>query len=98
MDKKICLFLTGFIAGMIFSMVLSLKIIESRLNSLESPFASIGYELDSLTAEVRSLREPIQYYYDQAGTAREVMQDCIDIGRNEVNDYNRTFGEKIGKR
>jgi len=91
MVKAGCIFLSGMLLGMMLVMLVTLTILDNRMDSVEPSLSAIQYEVDAMAIELNRLRDVSKVYYTQAGNARKVMQECIDIGRKEVNGYNRAL-------
>ncbi len=91
--KQVCIFLSGMIFGMIVAMLITFTILDNRIDNLQPPLKEVARQTNALADNIKALEKPINKCYNKAGTAYIIMQDCIDIGREEVNAYNSALWE-----
>lgn len=86
-----CVFLSGMIFGMIVAMLITLTILDNRIDNLQPPLTEVARQTNALAECIEALQNPVNKCYNKVGTVYVIMQDCIDIGREEVNAYNRAL-------
>lgn len=95
--KYVCVFLSGMLFGGLVVMLITLTILDNRMDNLQSPLEGIGWQIEFLSSDIEALRKPMKDYYIAAGNALVIMDACIEIGRAEVNDYAKAFLEMKGE-
>ena len=97
MAKYACVFLAGMIFGIMGTGIVTLTILDNRMDSLEPSIREMNYQILVWSEDIKGLRSPIKEIHDLTINANLVMRDCIKIGHEEMNNYNRIFVESIGR-
>jgi len=95
--KQVCIFLSGMVLGMIVMAFIFLTILDNRMEDLQTPIelslegaiAQMHYLLEDAKVTRRAVRE----CGVSATQVNYILRDCIDIGREETNMYNRMLME-----
>jgi len=93
--KNVFMFLVGMFFGMTIVSLMILIILDNDMDKMQPPIEGIIMQIEALSSDIESMRVPIKGFCNNAVTANLVMRDVIEIGRKEMNDYNRLWEEKF---
>ncbi len=96
--KQVCIFLSGALFGMAVTMFIFLAMLDNRMDNLQPPLEGMTAQMYYLLEDVKSARRAVMDCGADAIITNDILRDCIDIGREEANMYNRVIMKIEGDR
>ena len=93
--KQISIFVTGILFGLIIMGLISASILDNRMDNLQPSIAGFHLQLDILIEDLQAFDRAAQTTYELSGTTRKILENCIEIGRAELNAYARVFDKPL---
>ena len=89
--KNVSIFTTGILLGMIIMGLVTVTVYENKVGKLQTSIDGTIQQVNAFTETMRWLDWEVTKCYETAGTSRMVVEDGIQMWRDEVNNYARAI-------
>lgn len=87
----VCIFLIGFIAGVMTTGIIGLSILDNRMDNLQPTITELNDQMLIFVETIRDNADMVKENNDLVINTNIVMENVLKMRRDEINSYHEAF-------